>query len=305
VSYNATQLQLTHVLQQLYRRLGGKVTLATGGTTTTIIDTKLADELGEGNEDDIYNGGTAIVIEDAGGANAAPEGEFSRITDYTASSQTVTVSPALTAAPAAGDRVLIVPPDFPLYDMIEVVNDALKNIGDIPKVDVSLTTADNQTEYALPIALKGMELLNVEIQGTTTDANDNQYSPVPFWKVVPSLPGSTATLVLPQYGSGYIIRLTYSGRHPRIDSYDDYVSEFLHPELVHAAVYAHAIQWRNDNDALAGGADNAKLGLEQKAWSQYDRAKITHRVEIPPRRIQPFVTWSNAVTDEFRAIPKP
>ena len=82
-----------------------------------------------------------IVIEDAGGANAAPEGEFSRITDYTASSQTVTVSPALTAAPAAGDRVLIVPPDFPLYDMIEVVNDALKNIGDIPKVDVSQQTS--------------------------------------------------------------------------------------------------------------------------------------------------------------------
>ena len=304
MSYNATQLQLTHVLQQLYRRLGGKVTLATGGTTTTIIDTKLADELGEGNEDDIYNGGTAIVIEDAGGANAAPEGEFSRITDYTASTQTVTVSPALTAAPAAGDRVLIVPPDFPLYDMIEVVNDALKNIGDIPKVDTSLTTADNQTEYTLPIALKGMELLNVEIQGTTTDADNNRYSPIPFWRIVTSLPGSTATLVLPQYGSGYTIRLTYSGRHPRIDAYDDYVSEFLHPELVHAAVYAHAIQWRNDNDANAGGADNAKLGLEQKAWSQYDRAKITHRVEIPPRRMQPFVTWANATSPDVRSIQK-
>lgn len=291
MTYSATQLQLTHVLQQLYRRLNGKVTLATGGSVSTIVDTKLADELADGNEDDIYNGGTAIVIEDAGGSNAAPEGEFSRITDYVASTTTITVSPSFTAAPGSGDRVLIAPSEFPMYDMIEIVNDALKNLGDIPTLDTSITTADNQTEYTLPVALKSGQLLNVELQGQTTDANDNQYIEIPNWRVIPSSPGSTAVLLLPQLASGYTIRLIYLGKHPRVDAYSDYISEYFHPELVHAAVFAHALQWRNDNDAISGGADQSKLALEQKAWSQYDRARMTHPIDMPKRRVQGFPHW--------------
>jgi len=128
MAYSNTQLQLTHVLQTLYRRLGGKVTTATGGSTTTAIDTKLEAELEEGNTDDIFNGGTLIVLEDAGLAFAAPEGEFSRITDYDAATTTITFSPALTTAPASGDKIVIALPDFPLYDMIEVVNDALRDL---------------------------------------------------------------------------------------------------------------------------------------------------------------------------------
>lgn len=291
MAYSATQVQLTHILQQLYRRLGGKVTLATGGSTTTVIDTKLADELADGNEDDLFNGGTVIVIEDAGGANAAPEGEFSRITDYVASTTTITFSPAVTSAVASGDRVIIAPPDFPLYDVIEIVNDALKNLGDIPLVNTSLTTAASQTEYTLPLALKGQQILNVEIQGNTNDANDSQYYSLANWKVVNAAPGSTGLLVIPQLEESRTIRITYFGRHPRIDAYDDYVSEFLHPELVHSAVFAQAIQWKNDAGLLAGGADNATLALEQKAWSQFDRAKILHPAQLPPRRVQGTPAW--------------
>lgn len=291
MTYSATQLQLTQVLQALYRRLGGRVLLATGGSTTTAIDTKLADDLGESNEDDIFNGGTVIVIKDAGGANAAPEGEFSRITDYDASTQTVTFSPALTTAVASGDRVMIVPPDFPLYDVVEVVNDALRNLGDIPLVNTSLTSASSQTEYTIPIALKGRELLSIEIQGTTSDANDNQYYPLNDWKVVPATAGSTETLVIPQVTSGRTIRLHYLGRHPRVDAYDSAISEYFHPDLVHAAVAAHVLQWRNDSALTSGGADESLLALERKAWSQYDRAKIDHPVEIVPRRIQGHPVW--------------
>lgn len=305
MAYSSTQLQLTHVLQTLYRRLGGKTTLATGGSTTTIIDTKLADELAESNEDDVFNGGTAIVIEDAGGTNAAPEGEFSRITDYDAGATTVTFSPALTTAIASGDRVVIAPPDFPLYDVIEVVNDALKNLGDIPLINTSLTTVAAQSEYTIPIALKGRELLNVEIQGTTSDADDNQYWRLPTWKVVPATAGTAETLVIPILSAGYTIRLTYLGKHPRIDTYDAPVSEHFHPELVNAAVLAHVLQWRNDSSLISGGADQSMLALEQKAWSQYDRAKYEHPVEIPPRRIQGSPAWGADNVNTFREIPTP
>lgn len=306
MAYSATQLQVTHVLQELYRRLGGKVTLATDGSTTTLRDTKLADELLDSNEDDIYNGGTIIVVEDAGGSNAAPEGEFSRITDYVASSQTVSFSPALTTAIASGDRVMIVPPDFPVYDMLEVLNDALKDLSEIPLYDTSITTTNNQTEYTLPLAVKGGRVEMVEVQTYLNDSNDNRWSPVPNWREGFANAGSTGTFILPQFASGYTIRITYKKWHPRVDLYDDYISEYFHPKLVHSAFMAHVLQWRNDNDAITGGADNNKLGLEQKAWSQYDRAKIEHRPEIPQKQFQPFPSWGTTSTsDEFMPIPLP
>ena len=292
MAYSATQLQLTHVLQQLYRRLGGKVTLATGGSTTTVIDTKLADELADGNEDDIFNGGTLIVIEDAGGAAGAPEGEFSRVTDYVASTTTLTFSPAVTTAPASGDRVLLVPPDFPLYDMIEQVNDALKYLSKVPRFDTSITTAANQTEYTLPLALKGRQILDVEMQGITTDANDNRWLRLPNWETGFAAAGSTGTLILPQLATGYTIRISYLAEHARVDAFDDTIDEHIDRNLVHAAVFAHALQWKNDRDALSGGTDNASLSLEQKAWSQLDRELIRNGVQMPPRRVQGFPHWS-------------
>lgn len=306
MAYSATQLQLTHVLQQALRRLGGKVVLATGGSITTAIDTKLAAFLQDSNEDDTFNDGIIIVIKDAGGAAAAPEGEFSAVTDYVASTTTLTFSPAITTAIAAGDRVLIGSPEFPLYDVVEVVNDALKNLGEIPLLDKSITTAANQTEYTLPLAVKGDQLLNVEIQGTTVDADDNRYEDVPDWKIVVANPGSTGLLVIPQYPAGYIIRITYLGIHPRVSAYDDYISEYLHPELVHASVMAHLLQWKDDMNSIQGGVNNSILGLEQKAWSQYDRARILYPIQIPPRKMRGFVHWhTNYTHDKFYPIPKP
>jgi len=304
MTYSATQLQLTHVLQQFYRRAGGKVTLATGGSTTTAIDTKLADELADGNEDDIFNGGTIIVVEDAGGAAAAPEGEFSRITDYVASTQTLTFSPALTTAIATGDRILIAPPDFPPYDTIEVVNDALKDLSELPKYDTSITTAANQTEYTLPLAVKGGRIVSVEIQGITTDANDNRWRPIPNWQEGFANAGTTGTFIIGQYASGYNIRISYYKRHARVSAFADYIDEFFHPKLVEAAVFAFAMQWRNDTDALAGGRDEEKAKLETKAWSQYDRAKIEHHPDLPPKQFQGFPSWLvSAPEDEFKPIP--
>lgn len=297
MTYSATQLQVTHVLQELYRRLGGKVTLATGGSTTTIVDTKLSDELQDSNEDDIYNGGTAIVIEDAGGLSAAPEGEFSRITDYVASTTTVTFSPALTTAPASGDRVIITTPDFPLYDMLEVLNDSLEDLSELSRYDTSITTTAQQTEYTLPVAVKGGRIEKVEIQTRLNDTNDNQWVEVPNWREGFANAGSTGTFILPQYSAGYTIRITYKKKHPRVDLYDDPIDESYHPKLVHAAFMAHALQWRNDNDVIGGGANDSRLGLEQKAWTQYDRAKIEHKTETSPKQFQPFPAWGSPVSD--------
>jgi hypothetical protein len=301
MAYSANDLQLTHLLQKAYRRLKvAKTSIATGGSTTTIVDTKLVDYLGDGNEDDVLNGGTAIIVKDAAGAGAAPEGEFSRISDYD-DAGTITTS-TLTAAPAVGDTYMYISPDFPLFDMIEVVNDALVYLGRIPKVYSSITTADNQTEYALPVALKGIDLHDIELQGILTDANDNRYYPLPrsAWKITPALPGSTGLLTLPQFATGYILRIGYPGLHPRVSAFADYISEYIHPELATACVTAHALQWYNSQ---RGGADDYWKQREDRAWNQLDIAKATYPIKNPIARVNSFPHWSTDV-EGFR-IPAP
>lgn len=302
MAYSATQLQLTHVLQELYRSLGAKTLVATGGSTTTTVDSKLADELADGNEDDIYNGGTLIVIQDAGGLNAAPEGEFARVSDYDAASTTITHD-TLTAGVASGDRVMVAPIDYPLYDMVEVVNDALRDLPEVPQYDTSIVTAANKTEYDLPVAVKGGRILRVEIQGYLNDADDNQWRPVPDWEEGFSQAGVTGKFFIPQYPVGYTVRITYRKWHPRVKLYDDYINEFLHPRLVNAAVFAYALQWRNNANAGAGGADPSLLSLEQKAWSQYDRAKMEHMPPTPQKKSKGMPQWYGYEKDEFTVPP--
>ncbi len=298
MTYSRTAFQLTHLLQRLYRRLKvARVGKATGGSTATIIDTKLLDYLADSNENDYLTDFTAIIVKDAGGAGAAPEGEFNRISAYD-DGGTITVPDVFSAAVAVGDTYMYISPDFPLYDMIEVVNDALQSehIGKIPVPDTSLTTANNQTEYTLPSALITDDtLLDLEIQGITTDADDNRYLPVPNWKIIPGgTPGTAGTLVVPQLAAGYKLRLTYLGLHPRIDTYSDYVSEYIPPALAVSVCAAFALEWFNSQ---SGGAEKFWLNREDRAWNQLDIAKRLNPIAIPVRRVPGFPLWQDVESE--------
>lgn len=304
MAYSQTDFQVTHLLQRLFRRLKtAKVSRATGGSTTTIVDTKLLDLLGDSNEDDYLNNWTVIVTRDAGGAGAAPEGQFNRISDYD-DGGTITVPDALTAAVASGDTYMYATPEFPFYDMIEVMNDALPSLGNVLAYDTSITTANNQTEYTLPLKLKAQKLLNVEIQGITTDANDNRWIPIPKHRRILAAAGSTGTLILPQYPSGYTVRITYLGLHPRVNVYDDYISESIHPELAVAVCTAYALQWYNTQ---TNGNNRYMLQREDRAWNQLDIAKSTYPVVLEPEKVQGFRAWMGETHDpeEFYPIPLP
>lgn len=94
------------VLERALRDGGlGYYGTATGGSTSTIIDTtKLKSTQ---YEDDLHVGSWARVSYDGGGSGAAPEGEISPITDSVASTGTLTVNPALSAAVASTDKYQI------------------------------------------------------------------------------------------------------------------------------------------------------------------------------------------------------
>lgn len=301
MAYSATDFQLTHLLQKSWRRLKvARTSTATGGSATTIVDTKLPDYLGDSHENDILNGGSVIIVKVSGGV--APEGECSRISDYAATSSDGTITTStLTAAVASGHTYMYISPDFPLLDMIEVVNDALEYLGKIPKVYLSLTTTANQTEYTLPVYLKGVDLTDIEIQGITTDGNDNRYTPISGWKITPDLPGFSGILTIPQFAAGYILRISYPGRHPRISAFSDYISEYIHPELATACVTAHALQWYNSQRS---GADDYWKQREDRAWNQLDIAKRDYPIKRPIARVPGFPHWGTE-TDYANLPPSP
>lgn len=251
--------------------------IATGGSTTTVVNGKIADRA-DRPEDNYSIDYTAVVVRDSAGASAAPEGEMQRINAFNSSTYTHTVDTAFTSAVASGDYIAIANSDIPLREMYRAINNALRKMGEIPLPDTSLTSAANQTEYTLPVALKREDLLRVEYQGNTDDSDDNQWEHVQNWDIIPSAPGATATLIIPQIASGRTIRLVYRGVHPTITTFSSTISEYLHPALLIPAVTKMALRWYN---GTTGGGENYWLERENEAAQEYEDMLRKHPIWSP------------------------
>jgi len=113
---------------------------ATGGSTTTIIDT------GRNEVDDAFNGGTAWIVS---ADSAAPEDEYATISDWVNSTGTATIS-AVTAAVASGDVYVLTTARYPLDVLISAINSELIKYW-VPRWDkTSLDVVSGQSEYDLP-----------------------------------------------------------------------------------------------------------------------------------------------------------
>lgn len=145
------------LLQRVLRETGiGQYGTATGGSTTTIVDTTKLKSTQFNSQK--WVGGWARIVYDAGGAAAAPEGEISPITTYAPSTGTITVNPAFTAAPAASDR----------YELWLIhPQDVLDMIDDILTEDIWLSTWTMLTE----VPDGDMEQNNTTDWGTTSNAS--------------------------------------------------------------------------------------------------------------------------------------
>ena len=123
---------------------------ATGGLATTLEDTG-----GLYAPDDYWNGHYLYIVEDAGGAGAAPEGEERPVTDYVQSTATLTVSPAFSAAVASGDTYEVLA--VRRADLIAMINSAIRMAGEtwlVSKVDDStINLVDGDYDYDLPTDL--------------------------------------------------------------------------------------------------------------------------------------------------------
>ena len=200
---------LFDILLGLFDELGElKYGIATGGTTTTLVDS------GIGGSDGDWDNGTVFVVK-AGAA--APEGEFAEVTSYTTAAGTLTVPSSgingLSAAPAALDEYALASNKYPLDKARGLVNRALVRMGGVPKTDVTLTAATSTTEYTIPAAARA-ELRRVYIDQSSTSNNERPVEQT-TWRQEGS------SLIFRRQPLAGIITLVYMGPHDRLVDHDD------------------------------------------------------------------------------------
>jgi len=101
--------------------LGRDLTAATNATTANVVcDSLKAPTVAERL---IPNGSLVYVYYDAGGANAAPQGESSYSSSFTGSTGIIVCSPVFTAAVTVGDKLFLARPEVEAYSHL---TDAIK-----------------------------------------------------------------------------------------------------------------------------------------------------------------------------------
>ena len=210
---------------RVHDELGGlKYGLATGGSSTTLVDSGL------GGSDDDWNGGTVLITEADG---AAPEGEFAEITDYATGTGTLTFSSSgingLSSAPAAADEYALASSKYKPDKMRGVINRALSKL-DVPNVDESLTTAANTKEYTCPAAAR-QGLRRVFIAQVST-ANNEGWVEMTNWRLE-----GTQLIFRSQPVTSKTIKLVYMGPHTRLAAYSDTLNAFVPINRIVAEAY--------------------------------------------------------------------
>lgn len=167
---SVTRKTLRQALDNQLRLIHGNATAtrtATGGTTTTLIDTA------RGEADDFWNNSWLYVASTTDGL--APQGEEALVTDFSAATDTLTFTPAMTVAPAAGDTY-----ELRHYFSAASINGAINDVLEEMLAHFPLITEDESTvvksdiyDYTLVAAIADIlriDLLqhDILVSGTAT-----------------------------------------------------------------------------------------------------------------------------------------
>lgn len=263
---------LGELLFDVYSALGQITTFkASGGSTTTAVKT------GTGYTQTNLTG-ALIVRETTDGL--APQHEFEEVTSFAPSTGTFTVGTALSATIGAGDLFGYASPLYPLQQVIENINEGLRWLGDLYLVDTTtLDSASNQTEYAASLTWKRRPPVQIDIQGNTSDSNDNRWVTENNWYYVPAAPGSTGLIVFnEQPVPSRDLRIWYQDKHPRVNTYADNIAEVIAPELAVAVCAEKALLWQVNRTQ---GSEKSIVSAHSQAMENRDRAIGEHPIWKP------------------------
>jgi hypothetical protein len=208
---------------------------ADSGSTTTLVDAARSES------DDYWIGGPLWILSTTDGA--APQGEMSDVSDFVSSTGTITVSPEFTVAPEDGDYYAIGKRRYPRSILIQKVNQAIKDLGQIEQTDTSVTTAAGQSEYSIPAAV-AKDLRRVFEQLSTT-SGDTQPKERFDWSIRRSATGTKDVLVFdaPLVG-GRTLELRYYDEHAEIRDADSALDDDIPPEVIVYMATLGCLRWR-------------------------------------------------------------
>jgi hypothetical protein len=247
----------------------------TGGTTTTTIDTGYLGYY----PDDWFNYGTLWLLYDAGGAGAAPEGEWARVTDFTNSTKTITHE-ALTVAPAAGDRYAVAPRKLARETLVQQINSVLQEIL-VPVEDIyTITIAAGQAEYPLPNAVldQGIE---VYLQTILNDPDNFGWEKNNDWYIRDPGAGYTKYLVfknIPATGRG--ARVVYWIPHAPLNARTDQLQESVSLERVVLGASVRCLEWLMKQPGTVDGDLPRQLQIMQARLVMYTPASRRRMVKL-------------------------
>jgi len=263
-------INLGQLLEYGFRDIHADVVdgVATGGTTTTIVDSTLSAKPYTENR---FRNWIAFISRTTDAA--APQYQYGIATAYVKSSGTITI-PTVSATVGSGDEYALCKPDIPLYTAIKLVNDALNALS-YSLVDTSLTSDGETSRYTLPIATKGMRPYSIHLRDTDYTLYD-----APNWEIESAAAGSTETLVFKQMPiDAMTIVIDYAALHPQLTAYSSSVSEKIHPELARKAVVERFLHWK-----MLPKRRKLDIANWEQAKSELEMAKREYKIDLPTRK---------------------
>lgn len=207
---------------------------ATGGSTTTLIDTGFPYRPNlSAPPDDFYNQGTIWFL-----SGTSIIGTTAIITDWAQSTTTFTF--ATLAATASGARYAVCDRTYPRYVLRQAVNSVLAEIGGEDAENTSLTTVADQMTYDLPNGV--YNVIRVEIATSLSAPYGYVEIPTNKWRemnddiVFEDFYQPTAT--------GYTIRLTYRVPLSELTSDTGAIPDLYNSDWLRWAGAAYCIGWR-------------------------------------------------------------
>lgn len=223
-----------------------------GGNLTTIIDTTLMDT------SDSYNGGTLFLTDDS---------LTRRITDYAQTSGTITFTPAIAAdQDDAGSYYTVT--NARREDIVQAINQALRQIGNVTKINDTLSFVEDQQEYTLPTGVS-----NVTRIAVANDADD----PVEYYRTYSwhEYDGKLYIHEPVNYATGHTIRLYYDAPPTQVNADADVISDLIDRNRLYWTAAYHFLRNRF---AIEGNQDSRINMLMQEAQAKTEQLARSHPV---------------------------
>ena len=242
---------------------------ATGGSTTTIIDTEIV-EIASHELD--WKNGSAFIVDTTD--DAAPKGSLSKIASYDHDGGVITLDETLTAI-GAGDKYALSDDRFTIEHVISAINRALVDLGDIYQLDTSLSTSSTLTRYTLPSGISERNLSQVWFRNSSVSDREEPVGPIQH-RVQPD--GELILRTAPS--TGKVIELHWNGPHARMEA----SSDVLDPAVALARIVAEGTYVLVNRRLRQTEGEDRQL---MRDWNSARADRDDARKKFPVRKIQP------------------